>query len=427
MKYTPIDPALFTKNRNRLADLLEINSLSFVTSADLMPRNGDLFHAYRQNSDLFYLTGIEQENSTLIIRKENNTVEAFLFITEPDQKMIIWEGPKLTIDEAKAISGINNVYYNTDFQKITEELSYNINTFYIAKNENPRFASNIQTGEIQLENKLKENFNKIIFKSLYPFISQCRLLKDEREIELIKKACDITKNAFLRVLKTTKPGMKEYEVEAEISYEFLKAGASGHAYAPIIASGKNSCYLHYVKNNATLKSGDILFLDFGAEYANYASDCSRAIPINGKFTQRQKEVYEAVMKVFYEARKLIVPGTTIAQYHKIVCKHIEEMCLKLNLFSLADLKNQDNKNPLFYKYYMHGTSHFIGLDTHDCGSKETILEPGMIVSCEPGIYIAEEGLGIRLENDILITQNGNIDLLEEIPLSIEEIEYLMHK
>lgn len=425
MKYKKIDPILFIKNRKKIACKIEDNSLVVLLAADQMPRNGDLFFPYRQNSDFFYLTGIEQEKSKLLLIKTNEAFQSILFIIEPDKKTEIWEGKKLTIEAAADISGISEIRYLKDFDNILESYLQRTTTIYLNYNDNPRFSSSVKTGDLLLIEQLERDYDDFQFNALAPIMTQLRVQKEPEEIELIKHACTITNSAFHKVLKKTAPGMKEYEIEAEISYEFYRLGANGHAYEPIIAAGINSCFLHYTKNDCSLGNGDILFMDFGAEYANYSSDCSRAIPVSGTFTERQKDVYSAVLRVLRKAIALIKPGTTIMEYHKKVCTYIEEECINLGLFSAEDVRKQRPDKPLYFKYYMHGTSHFMGLDTHDLGDREMILKPGMIVSCEPGIYIMEESIGIRLENDILVTEYGNIDLMADIPVEIADIEALM--
>jgi Xaa-Pro aminopeptidase len=288
-----------------------------------------------------------------------------------------------------------------------------------------KFKAEVPLRDENFINTIKEQYPIHNYERLAPQIQELRLIKSVEEVDIIKKACDITNNAFRRVLKTIKPDLYEYEVEAEISYEFLRQGASDHAYAPIIAGGNNACFLHYIENDKKLKDGDMVLMDFGAEYANYSADLSRTIPVNGKFTSRQKEMYEATLRVFKFARSLMIPGTTINKYHKEVCNKWQEEHIKLGLYSEEDVKNHKGDNPLWFKYFMHGTGHFMGLDVHDVGTRDTVLKPGMVITCEPGLYVEEEGIGIRIENDILITKDGNIDLMENIPIEIEEIEALM--
>jgi Xaa-Pro aminopeptidase len=274
--------------------------------------------------------------------------------------------------------------------------------------------------------ELTKTYPRIEFKGLSSILTELRLMKEPEEMDLIREAIRITRAGFDRVLGMVKPGVHEYEIEAELSYEFIRQGAAGHAYPPIIASGGNACFLHYIKNDQVCREGDLLLMDFGAEYANYAADCSRTLPVTGRFTQRQKELYEATYRVFCQARSLMMPGTCIDEINKEVGRFWEEEHVKLGLYSTEDLKKQTNDNPLYRKYYPHGTSHFMGLDVHDVGSKQAVLKPGMVLTCEPGIYIPEEATGIRLENDILITAKGNLDLMEDIPIKAAEIEELMN-
>lgn len=425
MRYKSIPNTLFKKNREKFAGGIDDNSFAYLLAADQMPRNGDLFYPYRQNSDFFYLTGIEQEHSRLIIRKKAGIVKASLFILEPDKKTETWEGKKLTVGEARDISGIDDVRYLDEADVLFGSCMETYSCIYLNKNENPRFSSEVKTSDIQLIESVKQDFPQHEIKSTAPVLNSIRTIKDDEEIQIIQQACNITANAFDRILGIVKPGMYEYEVEAELTYEYMKNGANGHAFEPIVASGVNSCYLHYIKNDAILKEGDVLLMDFGAEYANYASDCSRTIPVSGTFSPRQKQVYNAVLRIMKQAISLIKPGTAIIKYHKTISAFVEEECISLGLFTKEAVKKQDPRNPLFFKYFMHGISHFMGIDTHDSGDKTVELKPGMIVTCEPGIYIPEEEIGIRLENDILITEDGNIDLMGNMPIEADEIESLM--
>lgn len=428
MRYTSIPNQLFIKNRKKLASLMEGESFAILRSSDSMPRSGDLFYPFRQSSDLFYTTGINQEKTSLVMcpSHEDESLREVLFILKPSVHMEIWEGKKLTMEEASAISGVRTIMWEEEFTSFIDSLSKKYKQAYLNKNENPRYASSIKLGDERYAEHFQNKYKRTAVKRLAPLLTSLRTIKEPEEIEVLRKACSITKEAFLNVLKCTKPGMFEYEIEAEIIHTFIKRGANGHAYEPIIAGGKNACYLHYTKNNDLLKHGDLLFMDFGAEYANYASDLSRAIPINGRFSNRQKDVYQAVLHVLKEARSMLRVSTTISEYHKEVCKIMEKQLIGLGLFTEENVKAQDPKNPLFFQYYMHGTSHFIGVDTHDVGSKDQPLEPGMVFSCEPGIYIPTEGIGIRLENDILITNGDPIDLMADIPIELEEIEELMN-
>lgn len=429
MIHPHIPKHLFEQNRIKLSNKLQEHSLAIITSNDEMPRNGDQFFPFRQNSDLFYLTGIYQEKTTLVLcpNHPNTCYREILFILKPNIELETWHGKKLTKTEASALSGIQTIMWVEDFEKtINEIINANI-TIYLNISENLKASPEIKTAEFRLSEKILNRYPLHHKERLYPLISSLRLIKEPEEINILRYACQITGKAFNRILPFVKPGVHEYEIEAEITYEFLKSGAMGHAYNPIIATGENACYLHYIDNKSTCKDGEMLLLDFGAEFANYAADCSRTIPVNGKFTHRQLQVYNATLRVFQKAKQLMVKGTSIMLIQKQVCKFWEEEHINLGLYSIEDVHRQDPQEPMYQKYYMHGISHFLGLDVHDAGNKNIILEPGMVITCEPGIYIREEGLGIRLENDILITQNGPIDLMHHIPIEAQEIEELMNK
>lgn len=396
-----------------------------IQSNDQMPRNGDQFYPFRQNSSFIYFTGIEQEKSVLVIDKNaEGEYREVLFLLKPNKDLEIWEGHKLTKDEATEISGVSDVKWLEELDSYVQLKAVERNTFYLNMPENPKFHTEVKGPEIRMHESLKTKFPLHTYKRLAPIVHSIRVIKEHEELEIIKKACKITKEAFLRVLDKTQPGSMEFEIEAEITYEFLKQGSSGHAYAPIVASGKNACVLHYIENNEECKSGDLLLMDFGAEYGNYAADCSRTIPVNGKFTSRQRELYDACLSTFKFARSLMIPGTSINEMHKKVGEFWENKHIELGLYTKADVK-KNPETPLWKRYYMHGTSHFLGLDVHDVGSKDQPFEPGMVLTCEPGIYIPDENIGIRLENDILITEEGNIDLMDDIPIEPDDIEHLM--
>lgn len=428
MRYNSIEKDFFVKNRDKLTKELLPNSIALVYGSHQMPRNGDQFFQYRQNSDFFYLTGIEQEKSILMICNDENLKELqqVLFILKPNIDLEIWEGHKLTKQEAQKISGVKTVKFLEDFEMILHSLMCTNENIYFNSPELPKFKTEVNSRDVDNLSKIKLQYPTHSFQRLAPILQELRLVKTKEEIEIIRKSCSITKDAFLRVLKTVSPTKKEYEIEAEISYEFIRNGASGHAYAPIIAGGINACSLHYIENDDVLKNGDLLLMDFGAEYANYSADLSRTIPINGKFSPRQKEAYEATLKVFKFARSLMIPGTTINKFHKEVCRKWEQEHIKLGLYTQKDIENNKSENPLWFKYFMHGTSHFLGLDVHDVGTRDTEFKAGMVLTCEPGLYIPEEGFGIRIENDILITKDGNIDLMEDIPIEADDIEQLMN-
>ncbi len=426
MRYSTIPNSLFIKNRKKLSDIVKKTGIAVINSNDQMPKNGDQLYKYRQNSDFFYLTGIEQEKSMLMINPDAKTEDdkEILFILKANKNLEIWEGHKLTKGEATDISGIKNIKFISEFDTFLKDLLLNTETIYLNNNEYPKFSTPVPYKDIRFVNELKEKFPLHSFKRLAPILSELRLQKEPEEIELMQKACDITTQAFHKILKFIKPGIKEYEIEAEITSEFIRNGANGHAYEPIIASGKNSCVLHYISNDQICKDGDLVLMDFGAEYANYSADTTRTVPVNGKFSKRQRDVYESVLKVMKKATKLMIPGTTINKVNETVNQYIDKELVKLG-FAEKDINDKDKKETVRMKYFMHGTSHFMGLDVHDVGSKDTVFKPGMVMSCEPGIYIEDEGFGIRLENDILITTGEPIDLLANEPIEADEIEHLM--
>ncbi len=427
MKYSKIPPELFIRNRIKLSERLGSEAVAVLHSNDEMPRNGDQYFPYRQNSDFFYFTGIEQEQSALLICPEHpdKNMQEILFIRKSDKNLEIWQGHKLTREEAKEISGIRTVKWMDEMETVLRNIILSRNNVFINIPENLKFSPDVESRDTRYLTILQEKYPLHQYQRLAPLIAGLRVLKEKEEIEIIRKACEITGKAFQKVLKSVKPGIKEYELEAELTHEFICQGASGHAFAPIVASGKSACALHYVENDKVCNDGDLLLMDFGAEYANYAGDCSRTFPVNGKFTPRQRELYEAVLRVMKFAKSLMVPGTTINKFHKEVCKRWEEEHIHLGLYTREDVVKHAGENPLWFNYYMHGTSHFMGLDVHDVGSKDTVFKPGMVLTCEPGIYIPEENTGIRLENDILITETGNIDLMEDIPIEPDEIEQIM--
>jgi len=426
MKYPELKSALFVKNRKKLIKFLQSNSLAVFHSSDQMHRNGDQYFPFRQDSDLFYLTGIDQEKTilTLCSNHPNKDLREILYIIESNEKISTWEGHKYTKEEAQRTSGIKTIKFINEFESTFRELAIKAENIYVNLNENPKFSPEALSANQRFVKHLEENFPAHELERLAPIMQQIRLRKEAEEIELMREASDITAKAFQRILKFVKPGVTEYEVEAEITHEFICNKATGHAYPPIIASGKNACVLHYVENNKACKNGDLLLMDFGAEYANYAADCTRTIPVNGKFTPRQRECYEAVLRVMKKAISWLTPGTTINRVNERVEKLLQEEHIKLGLYSQEDADNQDSKKPLLKKYYPHGTCHFIGLDVHDVGERITVLEEGMVLTCEPGIYIPEENIGIRIENDIVVNLKP-IDLMEHIPKEVEEIENLM--
>jgi Xaa-Pro aminopeptidase len=423
MKTVTIPLALFEKNRLRLAHSLKSHSLAILHSNDEMNRSGDQYYPYRQDSDLFYLCGIEQEKSILLLAPDHpdETLHEVLFIRKPDRKLETWEGHKYTLEEARAISGIRTVKYENEFDAVMAALLMYTENVYLNLPELPKFIPELPNRNLRLAHELKLKFPAHKYERLAPLMRDLRTLKSDEEVALIREACHITRDAFLRVLKTVKPGIMEYEVEAEITYEFVRKGARGHAYQPIIASGINACALHYNANSKACADGDLLLMDFGSEYANYAADCTRTIPVNGSFSPRQRDLYNAVLNVFRFACSQMKPGNSINKLHAEVCRRFSQEHIKLGLYTAEDLASQDKENPLYQQYYMHGTSHFLGLDVHDVGSKDVEFRPGMVLTCEPGIYIPAEKTGIRIESNILITHDGNVDLMKDIPLEVADI------
>jgi Xaa-Pro aminopeptidase len=429
MKQQRISNSLFIKNRSKLKNLLLPDSSLVVFSADEMPRNGDQYFPFRQSSDLVYLTGINQEKTVLVMSPQHHEEKyrEALFIIKPGVEQETWYGHKLSLEEAAEISGIKNIFWLDDFEKILSEILFKSKNIYLNAPEHYKIKPDVDSRDERLGRKIQAAFPLHSFHRLAPLLCKLRMIKEPEEIELIKQACNITKDAFLRVLDFVKPGVMEYEVEAEITHEFLRLGASGHAYDAIIAGGKNACILHYVDNCDRCKDGELLLMDFGAEYANYAADLTRTIPVNGKFTKRQAQVYDSNLRVLKYAKTLMKPGILMADFHSQVCNLWQEEHIRLGLYTSIEAKNYKAQPPIWFKYFMHGTSHSIGLDVHDMFDKTEKFQAGMVFSCEPSIYIKEEGLGIRLENDILITENGNVDLMEDVPVEREEIQELMKK
>jgi Xaa-Pro aminopeptidase len=428
MKYLPIGKELFIQNRLNLSKLLAPNAMAILHSNDIMPTNADGTMGFRQNNDLFYLSGIDQEESILLLFPDTHDPRhrEILFLRETNEHIAIWEGHKYTKAEARETSGITTVYWLHQFEQVLHGLMTECEAVYLNTNEHTRAVIEVETRDARFIKQCKEKYSLHNYRRLAPLMHQLRAVKSEKEIELISQACAITEKAFRRLLKFVKPGVAEYEIEAELYHEFLRNRSRGPAYAPIIASGANACVLHYIDNNQVCRDGEVLLLDVGAEYANYAADMTRSIPVNGRFTPRQRQVYNAVLRVMRKATTMLVSGNLWDEYHKEVGSVMESELIGLGLLDASEVKKQDPERPLYKKYFMHGTSHFLGLDVHDVGNKYRRFEPGMVFTCEPGIYIPEEGLGIRLENNILITRDGNRDLMKNIPIEAEEIEELMN-
>ena len=427
MRYAPISSDFFVSNRRRFVAKLKPDSVAIFNSNDEYHRNGDQNFSFRQNSDLFYLTGIEQEQSILILAPDHPVpkLREVLFLLEPNEQMETWFGHKLTIAEAQKISGIKNVMMMPQLELAQNEIILASENIYFNFNEYVKYANDLPSRDQRFAEKIKSKYLSHNFERSAPILENLRSIKSDVEIGLIQNAVDITEKAFRRVLKNIKPGQKEYEVQAEIEYEFTRNGAKGHAYSPIIATGINACTLHYIENDKACKNGDLLLMDFGAEYANYAADLTRTIPVNGKFSLRQREIYEAVLRVQKKAIKLLVVGNTVDKLNKAVNEFMKAELLNLGLLTKNELKDPIKVNSILFKYYMHGTSHYLGLDVHDVGSKYAKMKAGMVFTCEPALYIKDEGIGIRLENDILITENGPVDLMKNVPIDPDEIEALM--
>jgi len=426
MQKIKISEKFFTANRKSLVKKLKPSSVAIINSNDEVFRNGDQNYPFRQSSDLFYLTGLEQEKCILVLCPDfpDEKLREVLFTIKPNEQLETWTGHKYTKDESYEISGITSVKWLEDFEMILRDMLLNSDNIYVNLNEYSKYQTPVSYTDYRMVSNLKEKYPAHSYHRLAPLITEQRLVKSKEEIDLLKKACSITNKAFKRVLNFTEPGKKEFEVEAELTHEFIRHGARGHAYQPIVGSGENALVLHYIENSDECKDGDLLLMDFGAEYANYAADCSRTIPVNGEFTERQKACYEAVLRVQKEAIKLFVPGNTIEKVNKSVFKMMEKEMIDLGLFTKEEVENQNPDNPLYSKYLMHGIAHFIGLDVHDVGSKYQKFEKGMVLTCEPGLYIKEEAIGIRIENNIVVEKNP-IDLMADIPREVNEIEDLM--
>lgn len=429
MKYEQIDRNLFIRNRKNFTTQLPAKSLAVFNANDIMPTNADGHMPFRQNNDLFHLSGVDQEESILVIFPDSSAEKhrEVLFLKETSELIAIWEGAKLTKDQAYEVSGIRTVYWLDQFESIFKGLMSEAQQVYLNTNEHLRAKIVVETRDDRFTDWCKEHYPLHTYMRAAPIMHDIRSIKDEVEIALIQQACNITEKGLRRLLGFIKPGVMEYEIEAELMHEFLRNRSRGFSYEPIVASGLSACVLHYIENNKECKDGDVILMDFGAEYANYASDLTRSIPVNGRYTQRQKDVYSAVLRVMKSATNMLRPGTSLTEYHKEVGLMMEKELIGLGLLDQTDIKNQDPNWPAYKKYFMHGTSHYLGLDVHDVGSWTEPIRPGMVFTCEPGIYIPEENLGIRIENDILVTDGDPDDLMKNIPIEIDEIESLMNE
>ncbi|MFZ5999565.1 MAG: aminopeptidase P family protein [Bacteroidota bacterium] len=430
MRYENIGSKLFIENRKRLVKGLKPGSLALFNSNDIMPTNADGTMPFRQNTDLFYLTGINQEETILVICPDfpDKKFREVLFLREPNELLEKWEGHKLTKEEAEEVSGVGTVIWLSDFNKWFHHMMAmgNVEHVYLNTNEHYRSDVVVQTRDARFIDWCKSRYPLHKYERVAPLMASLRREKQKREIELMQKACDITEKGFRRVLKFVKPNVWEYEIEAEYVHEFIRNGSRGFAYTPIIASGANNIILHYIENSQQCKAGDLILLDVAAEYANYNSDLTRTIPVSGRYSKRQKDVYNAVLRIHNEAFKMLRPSTVYFDYHKEVEKMMESELLGLKLIDKTDIKNQKPGQEAFRKYFYHGTSHMLGLDVHDVGNMHDKIKENSVWTIEPGIYIKEEGFGVRIENNVVIGKTKNFDLMRTIPIEADEIEEIMN-
>ncbi|GHB41199.1 aminopeptidase P family protein [Mongoliitalea lutea] len=427
MKYTPLPKELYIKNRQKLISKLPPKSVAVFHSNDIMPTNADGTMRFRQNNDIFYLSGIDQEESILVICPDfpNPDMREILFLRETNEHIAVWEGHKYTQDEAEQASGIQNIQWVANFDQVFNTLISLSDHIFLNTNEHLRADVQVESRDARFIKSCKERYPLHNYHRVAPLMHQLRAVKEQEEIDQMQIACDITEKGFRRILTFVKPGVTEYEIEAEFIHEFIRNRSKGFAYEPIIASGPNACVLHYIENKEICKDGDLILFDVGAEYGNYNADMSRTIPVNGRFTPRQRAVYDAVLRVQKGAMNILRPRINIQEYHKEVGLMMQSELVGLGLIDKTDIANQDPKWPAYKKYFMHGTSHHLGLDVHDVGTMHEPITAGMVFTVEPGIYIPEEGMGIRLENNIVIQENGYLDLMRNIPIETEEIEELM--
>ena len=429
MKYHQINSDLFIKNRAKFVSQMKPNGVAIFNSNDIYPVSADSTLPFAQHRDILYLSGVDQEESVLLLYPDApyENLKEILFLKETNEHIAVWEGEKLTKDRAFEVSGIKTVFWLTDFHKVLKEVMAYSEIIYINTNEHYRASIETETREARFVKWWKENYPAHQVAKSNPILQRIRSIKESEELDLIQTACDITEKGFRRILNFVKPNVMEYEIEAEFAHEFIRNRSKGFAYTPIIASGNSANVLHYIENNLQCKDGDLLLLDVGAEYANYSSDMTRTIPVSGRFSARQKAVYNAVLNVKNEATKMLVPGTLWKQYHIEVGKIMTAELLGLGLLDKADIQSETEEKPAYKKYFMHGTSHHMGMDTHDYGLLHQPMQPNMVFTVEPGIYIPAEGFGIRLEDDVVIQEKGEpFNLMRNIPIEVEEIEMLMN-
>ena len=428
MRYEAISPDFLIRNRANLCKLLKPNSMVILHANDIYPTNADGTMALKQNSDLFYLTGVDQEETTLILMPDaiDPKKREILFVKETSEVIAIWEGEKLTKDQARAATGIEQIAWSHSFDKVLQDLVPQAEHIYLATNEHVRAIVEVETRNARFIKECQARFPLHRYERLAPLLHRLRITKDPEDLKYMQRACDITEAGFRRLLGFIKPGVGEWEIEAELLHEFVRRGSRGFAYSPIIGSGKNACVLHYVENDSVCQDGEMVLLDVAAEYGGWASDLTRTVPVNGKFTARQRDVYNAVLRVFRGANELLRPGNTPLEYQQQVIELMEHELVDLGLFSAEEARAQGPEKLLVKKYFMHGTSHHLGLDVHDVSPPHEPFAEGMVFTIEPGIYIREESMGIRLENDVVIGKDKNFDMMGKIPIEVEEIEDLMN-
>ncbi|MFN4248925.1 MAG: aminopeptidase P family protein [Flavipsychrobacter sp.] len=429
MKYLPIPSKLFTQNRERFIKKMKPNSVAIFPGNPILPTNGDAIYTYRPNADVVWLSGVVQEKSMVILYPDNPDKNAreVLVLIRPNEHLEKWEGHKLRKDEATAISGIKNVQWLDSIDAVLQVMMHHAENVYLNTNENDRLDTSLFRPDLLFVHDFMKRFPLHEYERSAPIMKELRAIKTKEEIAVTQEAVNITHKAFERVMKFIKPGVWEHEIEAEITHEFLRNRASRHAYDCIIASGDRARVLHYVENNQQCKDGELILMDFGAEYGNYCADLTRTIPVNGKFSKRQKEVYNAVLDVHNFAKKILKPGISIVDYTAKVCGEMEKQLLKIGLITKNDIKNQDPENPAYRKYFYHGVTHHLGIDVHDLGTRVLPVKEGMLFTIEPGIYIEEEQMGIRIENNVWLTKTGSTDLFKNIPITVEEIEAAMKR
>ena len=427
MKNLPLNPELFVQNRDRFVKMMKRNSIAIIVSNDETPSNGDAIYRFKQNSDLYWLTGITQEESMVVLFPDNPDPKyrEVLVLMRPNELKEKWDGKRLRANEAKEISGIKTIVWLDTLDGLLQPWIHLADIIYLDSNENDRKASLLKTRDYRFVEEMKSRYPLHVFERAAKLFKEVRGIKTALEVEVIQQAIDITENAFRRLLKFIRPGVMEYEIEAEIVHSFLSQRATGEAYGSIIASGDRARTLHYVSNNQECKDGELVLMDFGAEYGGYNADLTRTIPVNGKFTKRQKTVYNACLHLHDYAKSLLKPGITIVEYTDKVGEEATQQFLKIGLLKKSDVKNEDLENRAYRKYLYHGISHHLGIDVHDLGTRTEPIKAGMLFTVEPGIYIEEEQIGVRIENNIWITRNGNKDLMKNIPITVEEIEHLM--